>query len=358
MNGAGSLVAVSSEVGRGHPQYLDSVLDALGRLGVADIPRVVPRWALARLGYRFGARGGPLTAAYNRLRGGPPSPALLRLLDEGLRRRFRGYRGVVLADHPLLAHLLGPVCRVAYIHGEIAAPPVAAVSGAWRTFVPLEATRDRLAARGVDREALSVCGLIIEPGLGERAEVAFAARQGRLAADRPLSIGFFSSGAYPRPHLRLIAAALRSCLEAGCRATLFCGPDPALARRLAPGARPGLRLVSETTRRAENARTAELLPELDLAVAPAHERVSWAVGLGLPMFLLEPDIGPFAPLNREYALGAGVARTFDGMAGACAFGPALARLRAEGRLAAMAAAGWGRVPVKGAETAARIVVDG
>ncbi|HDR00060.1 MAG TPA: hypothetical protein ENN51_07250, partial [candidate division WOR-3 bacterium] len=325
MKRVGALVAVSSEVGRGHPQYLDSVLDALGRLGVAGIMRQVPRWRLARLGYRLGGRGGPLTSLYARARSGPPSRVLLGMLDEGLRRRFRDHPGTVLVDHPLLAHLLGPVCRVAYIHGEIAAPPVSAVPSAWRTFVPLEATAARLAAQGVAREALSVCGLFIEPGLGERAGVAFAARCERLASDRPLTVGFFTSGAYPRPHLRLIAAALRSCLSAGHRVTLFSGPDPARVRRFAPGARPGLRLVSEPTRRAENARTAELLPELDLAVAPAHERVNWAVGLGLPMFLLEPDIGPFAPLNRAHALELGVARPLGDPAG---FGTALARLRA------------------------------
>ncbi|MFO7638326.1 MAG: hypothetical protein R6X14_03330 [bacterium] len=352
------ITAVCSEIGRGHPQYLDSVLEALRRQGITDIPRVVPRWLLPRVAYRLGARGGPLSALYARARSGTPSRALLGMLDEGLRCRFQDHPGTVLVDHPLLAHLLGPVCRVGYVHGEIAAPGATAVPEAWRTFVPLPETASRLAEAGVPRERLLTTGLLIEPEIADIAGLALSARLPRLARNVPLSIAFFSSGAYPRPHLRLIAAALRSCLEAGYRATLFCGPEPRLMRRLAPGTRPGLRLVSEPTRRAENARTAELFPELDLAVAPAHERVNWAVGLGLPLFILEPDIGPFAPLNRAHALQAGVARPLGGIAGAHGFGPALSRLRAEGRLATMAEAGWGRIPVNGADAIASSLLAG
>ncbi|MFO7675511.1 MAG: hypothetical protein R6X12_04250 [bacterium] len=353
-------VAVSSEVGRGHPRYLDSVLEALRREGVADIPRVVPRWRLAHLGYRLGARGGLLTALYDRFRSGRPSRMLLSLLDEGLRRRLRGCGATVLVDHPLLAHLLGPVCRVGYVHGEIAAPPSAAVATAWRTFVPLPETADRLAAAGAGRETLVLTGLITEPGLADTADAAFAARLRRLESDAPLTVGFFTSGACPRPHLRRIIAGACSCLDAGLNATVFCGTAPRVADRLgrALGNRPGLRLLSTRTRQEDTARAVERFPELDVMVAAAHERTNWAVGLGLPMFLLEPDIGPFAPLNREFALRAGVARSLGGAAGAAALGATLAGLRSAGGLRTMAEAGRGRHPVAGAAAAARFLLAG
>ena len=87
------------------------------------------------------------------------------MLGHNLRERFAGYNGVCLVDHPLLAHILAPVCRVAYIHGEIAAPGVSAVPDAWRTFVPLEATRQKLLAVGCEPSAVVVTGLLVEPDL-------------------------------------------------------------------------------------------------------------------------------------------------------------------------------------------------
>lgn len=347
------LLAVSSEVGRGHPQYLDSVLAALRRQGITDVPRVVPRWRLARLGYRLGGTGGLLTALYGRARSGAaPSRAVLALLDEGLRRRLRDCGDTVLVDHPLLAHLLGPVCRVGYVHGEIAAPPSAAVATAWRTFVPLPGTADRLAAAGVRRGSLVTTGLIIEPDLADVAEFAFAARVRRLAAPAPLAVAFFTSGACPRPHLRQIIAGVRSCLAAGHRATLFCGTDPRLPGRFrrALGDPPGLALVSAPTRREDVARTAGYLPELDVMVAAAHERTGWACGLGLPLFILRPDIGPFAPLNRAFAVARGAAADAGSPAGLPGL---LDRLRSSGGLAAMARSGFGDLAIDGAAAVAR-----
>jgi hypothetical protein len=42
-------------------------------------------------------------------------------------------------------------------------------------------------------------------------------------------------------------------------------------------------------------------------VAPSHERTNWALGLGLPTFILYPLIGPYAPLNCRILLDSGAA---------------------------------------------------
>ena len=382
------LVSVCSEIGRGHPAYLDSVLLALERLctghartGLGHDPKSradfdhVPRfavpelctgtsglaWGLARLGYRFGALGGFLTWTFNRLRSADARPSRLQLslLGSSLRRRFTEYEGIAIVDHPLLAHILAPVCRVAYLHCEIAAPGLSAVPGAWRTFVPVESTARQLEAFGVSRERLSVTGLVVEPELVDVAESAFPARITRLASDRPLTIGFFASGARPRPHVSRIVTAAFSVARAGHKAVLFWGTGMlraaraqlALRRQGAP--EESTQVIWTRDRRHETARTAEFFPNLDVLVAAAHERTNWAVGLGLPMFALMPNIGPFAAGNCAFASEQGTCLPLEGLAGAAGLADTIADLRRSGRLAEMARNGWGRHTIAGAQTTAR-----
>lgn len=251
----------------------------------------------------------------------------------------------MLADHPLLARILGPVCRVVYLHGEIAAPESAAIAEAELILVPLEPTARRFEALGISRAKLAVTGLIIEPQLLAEAETAFYQRLGRYHTEQPLTVAFFTSGAYPRPHMRAICLAARSCLDAGHRVLIFAGTET----RFAPGL-PGTMVFS--SRADENEKTAELLPEIDLMVAAAHERINWALGLGLPMFALLPHIGPFAPENFAFAAAHGVCLPLTQPQ---QLGSIINTLRHAGRLAEMAQAGWGKFPITGAETAARLL---
>jgi hypothetical protein len=363
------LVAVCSEIGRGHPAYLNSVLRSL-----AALPRFKPEmlsyvpctrlergipglaWRAVRQGYRLGAQGGVLTWLYNHLRtpGARPSSLHLSLLGSDLRRELDGYDGICLVDHPLLAHILSRTCRVAYLHAEIAAPAFAAVPDAWQTFVPLQATSLKLQAAGVRPEALAVTGLVIEPELVDRAESAFQTRIERLRSSRPLTVGFFVSGAYPHPHVSRILAATASVVTAGHQALLFWGTGWLRAARIrgildkfgVPEERA--RLVWANSLQAETARTVELFPQLDLMVAAAHERTSWAVGLGLPMFALLPNIGPFAPGNYAFAVEQGVCLPIGDIEDARRLGSTLGELRDSGRLLEMARSGYGRYPVDGA----------
>ncbi|MEO0079524.1 MAG: hypothetical protein ABIK44_02450 [candidate division WOR-3 bacterium] len=342
-------IAISSEIGRGHPSYLDSVLEHLGNL-----PRLSahgPGWTLARLLYRAGGLGGGFTSLYNRLRQeGCPARFQLALLDSGLRRRFAGFSGTLLVDHPLLAHLLSPVCRVAYIHGEIAAPPFCAVPTAWRTFVPLNSTAARLIASGIRPETICVTGLVIEPALVAQAEPAFISRLERLSSPEScLTVAFFTSGAYPRAHIRQIIRAARSLSAAGHRAIIFCGTNRTIGKAIASRLPGNCQVEISESRRSENRRTAELFPRFDLMVAASHERTNWAVGLGLPMFALLPHIGPFAQENFNFANTQGVCLPISD---AQNFGSTIQTLLRNGRLAEMARSGWGRYPINGARVIA------
>ncbi|MEO0025262.1 MAG: hypothetical protein ABIK54_00660 [candidate division WOR-3 bacterium] len=337
-------VALSAGIGRGHPNYLDSVLSFL-----PDVPRLTPPgpgWRLLRQLYRLGGRGGPLTGIYNRFRrSGAVSASVLSILEPKLRKEFGSFPGIVLVDHPLLARLLAPVCRVVYLHGEIAAPKSAAIAEAELILVPLEPTARCFEALGISSERVAVTGLLIEPQLLARAETAFHSRLARYRTDQPLTVAFFTSGAYPRPHMKALCLAARSCLDAGHRVLVFAGTEGRFAPRL-----PGTMVFS--SRADENEKTAALFPEIDLMVAAAHERTNWALGLGLPMFTLLPHIGPFAPLNFTFAAEHGVCLPLSQPQ---KLGSIINTLRHAGRLAEMAQAGWGKFPITGAETAARLL---
>jgi hypothetical protein len=316
---------------------------------------------MARTGYRLGAQGGPATWLYNRLRSpdAKPSNLQLSLLGTSLRKTFAGYEGICIVDHPLLAQILASVCRVAYLHCEIAAPGLSAVPGAWRTFVPLESTRQKLLAHGCQPSTIRVTGLVVEPELLDTAESAFVARMARLASDQPLTVGFFVSGAEPPPHTSIIAACVTSVTLAGHKAVVFWGTGMLkaakvqLALRRAGALDGSYRVIWARDRRASTTAVADVFPNLDVMVCAAHERTNWAVGLGLPMFALLPSIGPFARDNFAFASEQGTCLPLEGTANAARLGDTIAELRRTGRLVEMARSGWGRHAITGAEAIAR-----
>ncbi|MEO0069544.1 MAG: hypothetical protein ABIK18_01965 [candidate division WOR-3 bacterium] len=340
------IIAIGSEIGRGHPQYLDSVLYYL-----KDVPRFSASglgWSLGRFFYRMGGKGGFFTCFYNLSRARRrPGKLELFLLKGGFVRRIADHKGVVLVDHPLLAHLLSPQFQVAYLHGEIAAPPIAAVVNAWRIFVPIEKTAKCLLKAGVRQEALLVTGLVIEPELIPVAETSFLSRLKRFQSKEPLNVAFFTSGAYPKPHLKAIALAASSARQVGHNVIIFAGVDRRRARFL-PQA------LTFNSRQEENQKTSELFSQIDLFVAAAHERTNWAVGLGLPMFALLPHIGPFAKENFEFALNQGVCLP---LTRAEEFGSTLSALRQNGKLREMAYAGWQKHPITGAQVIANFLLS-
>lgn len=364
-------VFVSSEIGRGHPFYLDGVADSLAesefsdlvcaRHGVFDLSRGPARsgWRAVRALYRLGGLGAVGKRFYEAVRGVATgraegrSPSLSRFLGAGWARTLAGKPVVV--DHPLLVATLSPWAVVWYVHGEVVVPPECLRARPFAVFVPLAETAREFHRAFGNETRVYVTGLCVERGLVGRAPSAFEERVRRLSGTGPLTAALFGSGAEPTGHVRLLALAARSLRECGQRVFAFAREGGRFHRALSSG-----RLVRDVelalfrTRKDLENDTVRLLPCVDVLVAPAHERTAWALGLGLPMFVLSPDIGPFAPRNRQFLLARGVAEELRSENDARVFGRRLLVLREEGRLARMAEAGRG-LPVDGFRVAAEIL---
>ncbi|NPV14514.1 hypothetical protein HPY86_06250 [candidate division WOR-3 bacterium] len=346
------LVAVTAGIGRGHSQYLNSVLSYLPDVPLVQVSGI--GWQIARSLYRLGGRGGIWTTLYNRLRGEKkPNRFILRLLESPVLNRLKKEGKVVLADHPLICHILAPFCPVAYLHGEIAAPPVCAIPAARSIFVPLQETAEQLITCGVSPDVLRVTGLVIEPELLKDANADFQSRLQRIASNEPLNMGFFLSGASPKPHIHTILIAARSVLNSGLHPFIFCGVDYQTANWLKGKLNCPVYAFSSYSE--ETTATARILPQIDLFVAATHERTNWALGLGIPMFAILPHIGPFAPLNFEFAKNQGVCLPLEHPE---KFGSYLLTLRAQGKLRQMAQNGWGKYPINGAQKIAELLRAG
>ena len=377
------IVALCSDIGRGHPSYLDSLLYLLKD----KYPNLVCRsvfeeskgfslfcWKFVRWLYAISGKGGLHTRFYNFIRkrsqkGGEDS-SMTRILGRDLRHAYEGFPGICLVDHPIVARSLADVCRVWYVHGEIAAPAECAVRGVEKILVPLQETKERLVAQGADEDAVLVCGLMIEPPLAETAKEAFEQRMKRIESDQPLTVGFFTSGAYPKEHMEKIVAGARSVIERKMRAVIFCGTNRDrfewVRNRLGdlkakivedtPGSSSqddefDLMLVSRKTRQEDTQRAVELIPGLDAFVAASHERTNYAVGLGLPMFVLLPLVGTFAAQNYEFARRQRVMHTVKPMEEARNLGELLAELRRNGQLLQIAKDGFGAHTIAGVNKA-------
>jgi len=386
-----ALTILYTNIGRGHPFYLDGVVAEWARSGgdpaaleltdVFQVSTLVPRqmWKIMRTLYRRGSSSGPAAFLYGRIRGSTrlhrAGPALY-LAGLTLRSRLAQSDAPVLVAHPLLVSILSGKRGLYYQHGEVVTPEQAAVTGAYVVFVPIEDAAAPFLARGYQREQIIVTGLCIEPEIVPRANEAYARRRARIASGPALVGAFFSSGAEPRLHVRHLTAAAMSAVRAGGRAVIFAQTGGALARQVALGAgRAGIPLTVQAdpplpgeppvgatlslyrSRADLNARVVRYFDFFDYFAAPAHERTHWALGLGLPMFVLGPHIGPYAPLNYARLVAAGVAGSIESAACALAFGTTLAQICKDGKLAEMAACGCGTLPLDGFAQIARHLAD-
>lgn len=335
-----SLLLLSTEVGRGHPFYLDGLEHALRARGVpltrtdvfsSSSGAARLGWQAVRASYLVAGRGGALARAYEAFRArqsfesGSP---LVRLLGRGV-ARAAGAASLVVVDHPILVGALRGHPAVWLMHGELVAPGSCVVRTAARVLVPLEETAEAFRRGGTSPDRLAVTGLCIERPLAEECSRHAAARRERIVGSGPLTVGLFSSGAEPRPHVAALAAAARSARAAGHRVLAFARAGGRLAAAVPPGAER----ATFHDRASLDAVTAERFGDLDVVVSPAHERSNWAVGLRVPFALVGPDIGPFSPLNRALLLREGVALELPDPRSAEAFAATLARARASGALA-------------------------
>ncbi len=379
-----------TNIGRGHPFYLDGILEALVRRGdiilvrgesdVFEVSRGLSRfaWQAARWMYRKGSSPGIVAALYKKLRFHTDynrPGAILRLMGRDLRCRFSLDPNPVVVAHPTLVAILKGRQGLIYQHGEVVTPAEAVVAGASKVLAPTDEASAPFIESGYDNRDVIVTGLCIEPSLVRQAGDAVAARLKRIGGNDPLVGAFFSSGAEPRQHIEKLVRAAASATTYGGKALLFAQRDGLLAneaargfmmkgiefagidsRELIPADLPAALIVQYASRREENGFTAQLFPMFDYLVAPSHERTNWALGLGLPMFVVGPQIGPFAPLNREFLVHAGVAEQIDSNSAADAFGERLNYLRGTGKLAGMAKAGWRKYRIDGFDKIAEFLI--
>ncbi|MEO0101088.1 MAG: hypothetical protein ABIK84_01665 [candidate division WOR-3 bacterium] len=339
------LLCINLEIGRGHPNYLDSFLKVYPRKTLL----LKKEWKIMKRLYLFGGRGGICTKIYNRWRRKGKAPKfLLSLFRKDLERELKGAE-VVMISHPILVQILQGRCKIFYLHGEIAAPEESLVS-ADQIFVPLPFTKEQFLKAGIPEERLLVSGLVMEPELVPIAEQSFQKRIKRLERGEKLTVAFFSSGAYPRVHIKKINQAVAEIEKFDIQVFLFSGNNRRLARYWEKRF-PKAKIIFSWHREEENKKFAEILPELDCFVAPAHERTNWCCGLGLPLFSLLPHIGSYAPLNYQFAYSQGVTLPLAPEN----FGETILKLREGGKLQEMAEKGFGKFPIDGAKRIAEKV---
>jgi len=368
---------IGAAIGRGHPFYLDGLIEAFAReypqipylkSDVTELSHGICRlaWSGIEQLYQFGARGGFISSQYNRLRqrlgSHNKSGVAAAILGQHVREYLKDYAGPVVVSHPLLATILAHQNKIIYQHGELAAPPEAIVEGCYRIFVPTSRTAQAFIERGIPMQRLFVTGQCLENGLSESAEINYRRRLDRFREEGPLTAGLFSSGAYPRDQVRKLVYAANSLAEAGHRVIVFAGLSAKRAGEFArvfhteivsalhscdSGSFGRITLLRAKDRAEFDCQTAEIVPDLDFFVAPAHERTNWAVGLGLPQFILCPYLGTYAPLNGAIATAQGVAIEINDDSMARNLAALIGEYRSEGRLQVMADKGIGQFDLNG-----------
>jgi hypothetical protein len=391
MTGKPKLNILYTEIGRGHPFYLDGIANSLENdfgdiydiniANVFDISRgLIKRlWQLLNGLYKSGSQGGVIGDIYSflRKRGSPNQYGVIeRLLAKDIRLHILQNRYPTVVAHPMLVPVISDLVTTFYQHGEIAVPYQSAVKNCRTVFVPLEESKKEMIKNGVPANGISVSGLCIENELSDRAEKLYNTRLIRLQNNDILTGGFFSSGAEPGQHIESIINAIISLDKEGHKSIVFCRNGGKLASKLA-----GLESVSYldslyesdsvdeilektnilavvySNRSQENEFTGALFNYFDYIIAPSHERTNWAVGLGVPMFILNPSIGPFSPLNCAFLIDRGVAYKINSPADAMRFSSMLLNAKKSGSLVRTARNGYGQFPINGFKNIARYIAN-
>ena len=162
---------------------------------------------------------------------------------------------------------------------------------------------------------------------------------------------------------RLIAALLGVVFLLGCSGPKVTLPEPQREITETPVSKTAFSswidesfIVSYDSRRELDIFTSKLFPLFDYFVAPSHERTNWALGLGLPMFVVGPAYGPFAPINLTVLNEAGVAEEVLESA-VLSFGKRLKDFRQHGNLSDMAQKGWQVREINGFEKVADFLLN-
>jgi hypothetical protein len=367
-------------IGRGHPYYLDGIVEQLQKnpntasIEICDAAELSSglaglAWKGVNWLYRHGSSGGPVAEFYARLRRGSDysrQQFSLGVLARNLRKQFMGATSPLIVSHPILVAALAGRRNLIYQHGELVAPAESCGPGASTVLVPTPQVAELFRQRGYSKDQLFISGLCIEPCLEAIATDTYRLRQERATRAVPLVGIFMSSGAEPTQHVRHIVESITSCLNGGVRALVLARKGGRLETDLRAVCKadqielltdPDLGSIDSTMPRCvllsfkshdeDSKMLAEVISRADFLVGPSHERTNWAVGLGLPMFVLTPCIGPYAPLNLQLLQESGTARVIQSISDARRLGETVTELRKSGQMAQMAEAGWGRYRLDG-----------
>ncbi len=369
-----------TDIGRGHPFYLDGIVEELNRTGGIDSRHSkstvfehanglsLKMWQLVRTLYIQGGKDNFISSIYKKIRKNndynKPSTSI-NILGKDLRKDFLYDMSPLLVAHPILVSILNGRKNIFYQHGELITPLEAVVGGAEKVFVPIKSAAEPFLKR-YTTEQLIITGLCIEPSIVRMAADAYESRQKRLETETSLTGCFISSGAEPLSHLKIIISSLISHLQENGKAILFVKKDGMLEKRIekslssldieflqlsslefVPYDLPPLTIVQFSGRRDENRKTSHFFSKFDFLVSPSHERTNWAVGLGLPMFIADPPIGPFAPLNRQFLINSETGLPIDRKLDSNIFASLLKNMHISGKLKQMSENGWGKQPIDG-----------
>ena len=378
-----------TNIGRGHPFYLDGIVELAGEserfeLSISDVfesSRDISNlgWRLARSLYKIGSTDSIIGQMYNKLRGSTDfnkASTMTNIMGRDIEKKYHGESAPLIVAHPILVGMLSGRKNLLYQHGELAVPKQAVVAGAEYVFVPTEKAAEPFITSGYSSSNVLVTGLCIELCIVNQAETAFKKRMSRFDSSDLLTGAFFSSGAEPKPHIEKLVLAAVSTVKEGHRAIVFAKRNGKLAINLEREFRrsnleittvseKSQHVISETEnilclysdRKTETELVCRFFDKLDFFVAPSHERSNWAMGLGLPMFILEPAIGPFSPLNREILLTAGVAESMNSAEEANQFVEKLNELKKSRELQQMSESGWGKHPITGFQAISDFLVN-
>jgi len=380
-----------TDIGRGHPFYLDGIIESINvkysdriQLNIISVFSIshdlsLKLWRFVRWLYKIGSQGGIIGRLYGAIRQGRNTNRygiIERCLARDIRKYIAKFRYPTLVAHPVLVPMISDIVPVYYQHGEIAVPDEAVVKIAERVFLPLKESRDKFMRAGISGERLITTGLCIEKQLAEKVSECFNRRVSAIKNGDTLLGAFFSSGAEPVQHIRKIILALDSLKKSGGRAIVFSKKGGNLEKALNEFS--DIKIINvdcstayiESTIRSEhisvglynnrpeeNKLTNSLFKYFDYFAAPSHERTNWAVGLGLPMFILHPVIGTFSPLNRQFLLKRNVAIDIDTDQKAGDFADMLSKLEGDGTLVKMAQNGFNKYNIDGFEKIAENLLN-
>ncbi|MCP4705405.1 MAG: hypothetical protein GY865_12450 [candidate division Zixibacteria bacterium] len=370
-----------TNIGRGHPFYLDGICDEISRnhsdkidlniINVFDLSSGLSLWLweLIQFMYKRGSQGGLEGIFYSILRKYKKTSDfgyIEKILARGIRDYIKKNNHPTLVAHPMLIPMISDLTDVFYQHGELVVPDAVVVNDVTSIFVPSDNAKDKFLNKGINEKNIITTGLCIEKKLKENAEKYYDQRLVRLKAKDDLIGAFFSSGAEPIVHINIIVKMLTSMDKSGHKAILFfksggniekivmkifepakINTESAINDVSAIFKNKNILMIKYYGREGENQIVEHLFEHFDYFVAPSHERTNWALGLGIPMFILHPLIGPFSPLNRDLLIKNNVANEAQSIEKALYFSTKLKQLSENGYLVSMAQNGFGKYSLDG-----------